>query len=51
MDGYNADIQAEQIEKVRELFPEVVSEGKVDFTKLKATLGDSVDIGEKYGLN
>jgi adenine-specific DNA-methyltransferase len=51
MDGYNADIQAEQIEKLRELFPEAVSEGKVDFTKLKATLGDSVDIGEKYGLN
>lgn len=49
-DGYNSDIASEQVQKLAELFPEVVREGKVDFDALKATLGEDVEYGEKYGL-
>lgn len=47
------DIAAEQREKLRQLFPEVITEGgKVDFDRLKSTLGDVVDSGkERYGMN
>ena len=50
MDGYNSDIKSEQVQKLAELFPEAVREGKVDFEALKATLGEDVEYGEKYGL-
>ena len=30
MDGKSKDIKKEQIEKLKQLFPEAVSEGKVD---------------------
>lgn len=50
-DGYNSDIQSEHIQKLAELFPEVVREGKVDFEALKATLGEDIELGEKYGLS
>lgn len=33
----------EQIERLKESFPEALSEGKIDFEKLKATLGELVD--------
>jgi len=39
----SADILTEQIERLKDLFPEAVTEGKVDFEKLKATLGEIVD--------
>jgi adenine-specific DNA-methyltransferase len=43
------DIAAEQRARLRELFPEVFTEGRVDFEKLRATLGDLVDDGpERY---
>lgn len=38
-----ADILAEQQQKLKELFPEAFTEGKIDFEKLRATLGDLVD--------
>lgn len=37
------DLLAERIERLRELFPEAFAEGKVDFSKLRAALGDTVD--------
>ena len=44
-----ADITAEQRARLRELFPEAFSEGKIDFDRLRATLGDLVDDGpERY---
>lgn len=49
-DGYNVDISEEQKSKLMQLFPEVFSEGKIDWPKLKATLGKEVDLGERYGL-
>lgn len=39
----SANLVAEQVERLKVLFPEVVAEGKVDFEKLKAILGEIVD--------
>ncbi len=48
----SADIVAENVEQLKALFPEAVTEGKVDFEVLRQLLGDEVDDGEeKYGLN
>lgn len=51
MDGYNDNINQQQIDKLAQLFPEVVTEGKIDWQKLQATLGEAVDLGERYGLS
>ena len=42
-DGASANILKENIERLKELFPEIVTEGKIDFEALKETLGDDVD--------
>ena len=39
----SADLAKENIARLRELFPEAVTEGKIDFAKLRETLGDEVD--------
>lgn len=41
------DIVAENIEKLKEIFPDVFSEGKVDFDALEATLGKYVETREE----
>ena len=51
MNGYNDNIHQQQIDKLQQLFPEVVTEGKIDWQKLQATLGEAVDLGERYGLS
>lgn len=51
MNGYNDNINQQQIDKLQQLFPEVVTEGKIDWQKLQATLGEAVDLGERYGLS
>tara|TARA_R110001606_G_scaffold363430_2_gene517544 strand:+ start:13582 stop:15570 length:1989 start_codon:yes stop_codon:yes gene_type:complete len=43
IDGGTMDITAHNIEQIQQLFPNVVSEGKVDFDALKVELGESVD--------
>jgi hypothetical protein len=35
------DLVREQVERLKKTFPECVSEGRVDFARLRATLGDS----------
>ena len=50
MNGYNDDITNDQLTKLRQLFPEAFTEGKIDWARLKATLGEAVDLGERYGL-
>lgn len=45
------DIIAEQVDRLKDLFPEVVSEGKVDFEMLKTMLGEIVDDrAERYSF-
>ena len=39
MTGESLNIHQQQIEKLKQLFPEAVTEGKVDWEKLQATLG------------
>jgi len=53
MDLRTMDIVEEKREKLKELFPEVFTEGqKIDFERLKLTLGEAVDVGkERYGMN
>lgn len=43
MDGKTMDIVAENVAKLKELFPEAFTEGKVDFDALKEVLGTFVD--------
>lgn len=48
----SADLLAENIARLKELFPEAFTEGKVDFEVLKQLLGGAVEErDEKYGLN
>ncbi len=36
-------IGAEQVESLKELFPQVFTEGKIDFERLREALGDEVE--------
>ncbi len=48
----SADLIASNLEQLRELFPEALTEGRIDFEVLKGLLGGAVDERkEKYGLN
>ncbi len=52
LDGKSMDIVSENIAKLKELFPDVFSEGKIDFEVLEATLGECVDAKEeRYSFN
>lgn len=52
LDGQSMDIVNENIAKLKELFPDVFSEGKIDFEALEATLGEYVDReDERYSFN
>ena len=52
MTGGSKDIKQEKIEQLKKLFPEVISEGKIDVEKLRLTLGEDVNINnERYVLN
>ena len=49
---HSADVVAENVEHLRELFPEAFTEGQVDFDVLKQLLsGVLEERDEKYGLN
>lgn len=49
MDGLSLDLEKQNINKIKELFPEAVEEGKINFEMLRAMLGDEVDDSrEKY---
>jgi len=51
-DGSSMDIVKENIDKLKEIFPDVFTEGKVDFAALQATLGEYVETGEeRYSFN
>ena len=45
------DIVKENVKRIKEMFPEVLTEDKIDFEKLRILLGDSVENGgEKYSF-
>jgi adenine-specific DNA-methyltransferase len=51
MDGKTIDIVADNIAKLKALFPEAVTEGKIDFDILKELLGEYVeDRDERYSF-
>jgi len=51
LDGKSLDIKEQNIEKLKELFPEVFSEDKIDFTKLQEELGNFTDDeNERYNF-
>lgn len=52
MDGQSLNLTEERIEQLRQIFPEVFSEGQIDFNRLRAVLGEYVlSPGEHYELN
>ena len=52
MDGKSLPITEDKQNALRQLFPEVFSEGKIDWEKLKATLGEDITFSnERYVLN
>ncbi len=51
LDGKTPDIAKENIQKLKQLFPEVFTEGKIDFEKLQQVLGEYVeDSNERYNF-
>jgi adenine-specific DNA-methyltransferase len=51
-EGRSADLVAENVERLKELFPEAFTEGQIDFDVLRQLLGGAVEEREeKYGLN
>ncbi len=52
LNGESMNIVDENIAKLKELFPDVFSEGKIDFEVLEATLGKYIDNNsERYNFN
>ena len=51
LNGKTPDIAEENIQKLRQIFPDVFTEDKVDFEKLQQVLGDYVeDSKERYNF-
>ncbi len=49
LDGKTMDLVEQNIAELKKLFPEALTEGKIDFDRLRLLLGDEVDTGkEKY---
>jgi adenine-specific DNA-methyltransferase len=52
MDGQSLDIKQNDIEKLREIFPNIFSEDKIDLEKFKAAFSYNINFNnEKYTLN
>lgn len=52
MDGTSLTPEQEKINALRQILPEAFSEGKIDWEKLKATLGEDINFSnERYVLN
>lgn len=52
LDGKTPDIAEENIAKLKEIFPDVFCEGKVDFEKLRQVLGNYIeDEDERYNFS
>ena len=52
MEGTSIDPTNEKLKQLKQLLPEAFTEGKVDWEKLKATLGEDINfVNERYVLN
>lgn len=52
MNGLSLTPETEKIKALKEILPEVFTEGKIDWEKLKATLGEDINFSnERYVLN
>lgn len=50
--AHSGDVAGENVATLKALFPQIVTDGKVDFDVLRQLLGDAVEVGEeRYGLN
>ena len=47
LSGKSMDIVADNIAKLKELFPEILTENKIDFNTLKALLGEELEVAEE----
>lgn len=45
--GKSKDIVSDNISKLKEIFPDVITENKIDFEKLKLILGEDIDDSEE----
>lgn len=43
MKGTTPDLTVNNIEKLKQLFPEIITDGKIDFDKLQLVLGEEID--------
>ncbi len=48
MNGKSQDILHDNIEQLKELFPEAVTEGKIDFEVLRELLGEKIEDDQEY---
>jgi adenine-specific DNA-methyltransferase len=52
MNGQSLNILNDNLEKLKQIFPELFTENKVDWEKLKAAFGDDINfLNERYVLN
>ena len=52
MDGKSLDLKQDKIEKLKEVISEAFTEGRIDWEKLKAALGEDIEFkNERYVLN
>jgi len=52
MDGTSLTPQQQKLNAIREVLPEAFAEGKIDWEKLKAALGEDINFtNERYVLN
>jgi len=50
--AHSGDVVGENVAALKALFPQIVTDGKVDFEVLRQLLGDTIEEGEeRYGLN
>src|SRR3972149_2011192 len=52
MNGKSLDITQERLNKLKEILPDAFTEGKIDWEKLQASLGENIEFkNERYVLN
>ena len=48
LDGMSKDLVRENVEKLKELFPSIVKEGKIDFEELELLLGENINRSKEH---